>query len=158
MHRITNPDDIRPFIVGGNARFTVKNSQSGARWTYHVKAARNSRGELVSKFDVMTLRGPDNLADYISLGYLPSGASQNYYPLRGHNFSGSTEARSVFEWLWNILHHRNMNGSLRHSTLKHYPHVEFWHSGHCAACGRTLTVPDSILNGFGPVCYHKYRI
>ena len=27
--------------------------------------------------------------------------------------------------------------------------IEIWHEGKCGKCGRTLTVPDSIINGLG---------
>ena len=30
--------------------------------------------------------------------------------------------------------------------------VEFYHAGKCGCCGRTLTVPESIVTGLGPVC------
>ena len=30
-------------------------------------------------------------------------------------------------------------------------------TGKCSVCGRTLTNPESIARGMGPVCYRKYR-
>src|SRR5882672_9405186 len=36
-------------------------------------------------------------------------------------------------------------------------HIEIWHSGSCGRCGRTLTVPESVLSGFGPECINKMK-
>jgi len=42
---------------------------------------------------------------------------------------------------------------LRRKTLPEQ--VELFHFGHCAACGRTLTNPESIELGIGPECAKK---
>jgi hypothetical protein len=34
------------------------------------------------------------------------------------------------------------------------PNLEIWHEGRCGRCGRKLTVPESIHNGYGPECIH----
>jgi hypothetical protein len=33
--------------------------------------------------------------------------------------------------------------------------LEVWHEGRCGACGRRLTVPESIERGLGPECYGR---
>lgn len=35
---------------------------------------------------------------------------------------------------------------------KIYDCLRFWHQGYCGRCGKVLTVPKSIEQGFGPVC------
>jgi hypothetical protein len=35
---------------------------------------------------------------------------------------------------------------------KTHDDINFYHRGTCARCGRTLTVPESLVNGFGPEC------
>lgn len=49
----------------------------------------------------------------------------------------------VFPWLWQkyVDPVRNLPSQ-----------IEVWHEGRCGACGRRLTVPESIANGLGPVC------
>jgi hypothetical protein len=36
--------------------------------------------------------------------------------------------------------------------------LEVWHEGRCAKCGLKLTVPQSIMTGFGPTCAKKLGI
>jgi len=33
--------------------------------------------------------------------------------------------------------------------------VEFYHMGRCAACGLSLTNPESIETGYGPICRER---
>lgn len=52
-----------------------------------------------------------------------------------------------FAWFWKTL-----NGGTFPATF------EFWHEGRCAACARRLTVPQSIVTGFGPDCATRLGI
>jgi hypothetical protein len=36
--------------------------------------------------------------------------------------------------------------------------VEVHHNGHCARCGRMLTVPESLYTGFGPDCAQQIGV
>lgn len=35
------------------------------------------------------------------------------------------------------------------------PECEVWHDGTCARCGRTLTTPESVAAGLGPICANR---
>ena len=48
----------------------------------------------------------------------------------------------AWRWLWTRLNARAVLPA----------NVTVWHEGKCGACGRKLTVPDSIKSGIGPVC------
>lgn len=50
--------------------------------------------------------------------------------------------QKAFRWLWVQLTKGNELPDK----------VEVWHEGRCGACGRRLTVPESIAQGLGPVC------
>lgn len=52
-HLITDPDKILAFVTGGNAIFTVKNTNTGNRATYRVEKSG-------SDFTVMAFTGSDN--------------------------------------------------------------------------------------------------
>jgi hypothetical protein len=55
--------------------------------------------------------------------------------------SKDAQSVKVFEYVLN---------KLKTNTLPDF--IEAWHEGKCGKCGRTLTVPSSILNGLGPEC------
>lgn len=125
--------NIGTFITAGKARFTVQNTETGNRFTYRAKAAKDAPG----LFFVSLLTGANNESDYQYIGFIRGGA---FIP-GGRKSRISAEAPSVkaFGWVW-----RNA------SNLP--AKVEVHHEGCCGRCGRTLTVPESIKSGFGPEC------
>lgn len=126
--------DALKFILGGNALFTVKRTQTGQRFTYKVlidKAETSLR--------VYLLSGPDNTANYKRIGEI---VYENYMPtFKANVYTRGTDATDVFDVIF-----------LNLSIKLDMPGVEFWHSGRCCRCGRILTVPESIENGIGPEC------
>lgn len=127
--------DIRRFLLAGNARVTFRNTQTGNRFTYRIRASKDGRVHFVS-----LLRGTDNDADYSYFGFI----SRDRFVHGGARAKVGEEAVSVraFEWIW--------------KRLDELPAaVEVWHEGCCGRCGRALTVPESIASGLGPECASK---
>lgn len=126
-----NPEQFTPaqvtspkdFILAGNAYFTLRSEKTGTRYTYAVSKADAEPGKPEVWF-VGLLTGPDNTGDYSYLGI--SRMNADSLPVK------------AFTWTWEHL--GNLHG------------VEVWHEGRCGRCGRRLTVPESIQQGFGPEC------
>ena len=137
----TTINGIKQFILAGNSIFTIKNDQTGNRFTYKVVRAEDD-GKPKDMWFVSALTGSDNENSYTYMGII-----------NGNGFSLTkksrltSEAVSVkgFKWLWDMTaNNRNLPGNVR-----------FYHEGRCAKCGRKLTTPESIEAGYGPVCIGK---
>lgn len=132
QHSIPNPLE---FFTAGKAIFTVKNNETGNRFTFRVKSAKSQR----LLWFVSVLNGPNNSNDYLYIG-----------SIFGLKFTTTTNSKvnrqamsfKAFDWIWKHVNH--------YGPLPHY--VEVFHEGRCGRCGRKLTVPSSIKRGIGPEC------
>lgn len=134
-HQITTATAIAAFILAGNARFTVRNPNTGNRFTFRV---RQGKGENAPHF-VQVLTGPDNGADYCYLGTIFTDG--RFVVTRKSRISPDAPSARAFSWTWARLQAGRDLGP-----------AEVWHEGRCGRCGRALTVPESIESGLGPVC------
>lgn len=125
------------FIMGGNALFTVLH-HTGKRYTY--KVLQDQRKETI--FKVMVLYGPDNSTNYKQFGEINV---ESGVPLFRKFFT--RDHAEFFDIIF-----------LNISIGKEIPGIEIYHSGRCCRCGRTLTVPESIVSGIGPECAFKTSI
>lgn len=128
------------FALAGNATLTLRSTKTGARYTYRVRQAEDKPG----LFFVSFLRGSDNEGDYSYMGLIRGGKFQ---------LTAKSQLKTdslpvlAFEWVFRRL-------SAGAATAG----VEIWHAGKCGRCGRTLTVPESIQQGFGPECVTKMAV
>ena len=133
-HQITDPTTAKTFVTAGNSIFTIVNGATGSRLTYRVSKMKKGEGHFVA-----VLSGPDNTSNYSYLGCIWDGSKF----IHGKKSRIGLDAPSArgFRWFWSHL----SKGSIKDPC-------EFWHAGRCGACGRKLTVPESIASGLGPVC------
>lgn len=125
------------YILAGNATFTLVSPATGARFTYRVR-----RPDEDSPWFVSLLTGPDNEGDYRYLGFTRDGAE-----LRWSRKSCAGEDAASFKAIAWVLARLARGLDLRG--------VEVWHLGRCGRCGRSLTVPESIASGLGPICAER---
>ena len=118
-----------------SAIFTVQNNDTGNRLTYKVTKCK-SNDDL---YFVAVLRGPSNVSDYTYIGIIINGVFKLTAKSRVNKDSMSFKA---FQWLNTQF---NKNNKLP-------DHVHVYHEGRCGRCGKRLTVPESIISGFGPEC------
>jgi len=120
---------ILPFLSGEHALFTLVGQHS--RFTFKLSGEGDER-------KVFLLTGPDNDRSYSFMGTLNTKTDILW--------TSNPKAPSVqaLTWVWN----RCKRG------LSIEP-AQVMHHGRCARCGRTLTTPESILTGIGPVCIDK---
>ncbi len=135
-HKITDTKEALKFMFAGKSVVTFLNSQTGNRFTFKIKACKNS-----NIFFVSVLTGPDT---YSYIGTCIEGV---YKHGRKSNISTDAQSVKVFEYMLNRLKIGNLQSFL-----------EVWHEGHCGKCGRRLTVPSSILNGLGPECIKRLTL
>jgi len=124
----------RSYILGGNATFTLQNSLTGGRMTYRVR-----RPEPTTPHFVQVLTGPDNEASYTFLGTVFD--QQRFHHSPKSPIGPDAPSLRGFDWLFRHL-----------DELDRFPHVKFVPSGKCCRCGRRLTTPESVSDGYGPEC------
>jgi hypothetical protein len=126
-------------MLAGDARFTVVSAKSGTRFTYRVRAAdQEGRRPGGPSHFVSVLTGANNETDYGYLGLVREGAFEHG---RKSRISASAPSARVFAWFWRAA-----------ETGANLDQCEVHHEGRCGRCGRALTVPASIVSGFGPEC------
>jgi hypothetical protein len=135
---------IQFFTLAGDATFTLVSEASGARFTYRVREPEQLRGNITHFVSVLTGSDNENAFSYLgqvrSLDCWQQGVKSKIGP-------GAPSARA-FAYFW----HQVMARGVMPSKL------QFWHEGRCCACGRKLTVPDSLARGLGPDCAAKRGI
>jgi hypothetical protein len=132
--------DYTSFIKAGKAIFTLENKNSGNRFTYKVKKLKDKDIWFVS-----VLNGPDNYHNYHYLGTI---FGQEFRATGKSRISVDALSHKAFKWLNSML---NVNKPMPDG-------VYIYHEGRCGRCGKRLTVPSSILSGFGPECVKKQNI
>lgn len=125
------------FVLGGNATFTIENTETGNHFTFKVVQPAPDKPHFVR-----VLTGPDNENDFTFLGTIFD--NQTYRHGKRSPISPTAQSAKVFEWAWPRI--------LSHSLPQQ---VHLYHEGRCGRCGHKLTVPESIESGFGPECITK---
>ena len=150
--RLEYAGEIRHFMLGGNATFTLV--EGDERFTYQVKSAKRDReknwstgNQDKSKYFVSLLTGPSNTSDYQYMGMLNQNIDGAYQfgPTKASKITSEAKSFQLLTRLWRGVEHACVRP----------PMIEFWHEGHCCMCGRRLTVPESIASGIGPECASK---
>jgi len=136
-------DAVMEFMLAGNATFTLRSLRTGTRFTYRVRVKKEDADAKTEDptYFVSLLRGRDNESDYAYVGVLRRDLGLR---LTAASRMGR-RAPAVVGLVWFLDAAR-----CRREVLG--TRLEFWHEGRCGRCGRKLTVPQSILDGFGPEC------
>jgi hypothetical protein len=126
-------DSILPFLTGTNALFTMVGKES--RYTYRV--TQDPKNPNVLKLGVLS--GPNNTQDYRRLGSILKDSKEI------RSYTPDAPSVKAFRWVFERAK-RNMD----------IAPVQVLHHGRCCLCGRTLTTPESIRSGIGPVCAERF--
>lgn len=137
--QLTTPEAACLFIFAGNATVTLRSKVTGSRFTYKVRESDDG-----SVFFVSVLNGPDNWQNYQYIGQF-RGPDYSH----GRKSKVSPDAPSAKAFAWFALR-------LRAGIIPDV--LEVWHEGRCGACGRKLTVPESIATGLGPECSDRLGV
>lgn len=140
--KIETKDNIYLYVYGGRGRFTMTSKKSGV--SYEYKLSTMSKGH--PRYDENTY--------YVSvkhehgfgfMGVFKSDEDKYIHP-RSSDYKYDSKPVAGFLWLIKILK----------SDSEFPSDMEFRHMGVCSICGRSLTTPESIKLGIGPVCYERY--
>lgn len=125
------------FIFAGNSLFTVLNTNTGNRFTFKVKAAKEEKDSTDTKEThfVRVLTSPD-IYEFVGTTF-----ERKYKHSKKSRIGNEAQSVRVFSWII---------AQLTGGTLPQF--IEIWHEGRCGRCGRVLTVPSSIEVGIGPEC------
>jgi hypothetical protein len=132
---------ILNFIFGGNAVFTIKNNETGNRFTFKVVTMKEKKGDRNAPYFVRVLTGSD-IYSFIGTCFFKDGVWSYKHSENKSKVGKDAQSVQVFSYV------------LKHLQMKDLPsQVDVWHEGRCGRCGRQLTVPESIEHGFGPECF-----
>lgn len=147
MEKKLEQKDVLTFMLGGKALFTIKNSQTGNRFTYKVMVPKDKKPETSTIFFVKLLTGADNENSYKYIGHCTwTGSIWKFTHGKKSKISADAPGVVAFDYVFNkiVVAGKSLVGKSNE--------LEVWHEGKCCRCGRTLTVPESIENGIGPEC------
>ncbi len=133
----------KDFLLAGRAVFTVANPK-GERYTFRVSKKEPVEGSGYTRptYFISLLTGSDNENDFTYMGILVNG---RVVVTKASKFTVSSIPVQVAEWVCRLM--------LADRTV---PAGYFLgHEGKCGRCGRTLTVPSSLITGLGPDCAAK---
>lgn len=119
--------------------FTIINKETGDHRTFRIKKQAEGARFAPNAQIVGLLTGTDNESSYENFGFInPNGVG----------IWQKKKADRAFKAMGDLLHSLITQGE--ESPYAHRYTVK--HSEKCFICGRTLTTPDSIETGLGPVC------
>lgn len=151
--QLSSASDVRRFILGGKAIFTLQ-FRDGSHTTYKVQSAkRESRSNWSTgnqdktRYFVSALYGSDNANDYFYIGMIfrESNGRNNFAATAKSGAKPGSIVFDRFNLLWQTLESTNSLPEV----------VRFFHAGRCGFCGRLLTHPESLASGIGPECSGK---
>lgn len=135
-------EQVKQYILAGNCIFTLYSKKLDTRYTFKIQQDKNNEERYFAK----VLFGPDNENDYRYIGLFYSDtlglktSSAAHIPYTAPQFVMLQYFLKIVqgEYPWP-------------DTCQFYP------SGKCCRCGRTLTTPESIESGIGPECKKYIR-
>ena len=135
-------DDIKNFIFGGNATFTIVNTDSKKYFPFKVRKSKDSD----EVFFVSIMNHSVNNYNHNFLGTFFS-KDNCYKTSKKSSIKSDTTSSKVISWFFNYFI----------NSEEKYPTVQVYHDGKCGKCGRKLTTPESVKSGLGPICGGKNR-
>jgi len=135
MNNLTSP---LPFILAGNATFTIQSKRSGKHFTYTIRQRHEDQPHFVS---VLINFNGHSFFKYLGTIF----NERNYHHGKKSEIGKNAPSEIAFRWAWQHI----LNDDLDQMTI--------YHIGYCGRCGKELTNPESIENGIGPVCIKKMQ-
>lgn len=151
--RLENKDDIQMYLFGGNGRFILKSSKSNKGYEYKIKKPSKTIYDGYTK--VPNPRYDENLLfvssrlneeqDFSFIGTIRI-EENTYTHSRKSKVDKSHDVVKGIMWLVKQFDNNSDFPS----------EMEFLHMGICSCCSKSLTTPDSIKLGIGPVCFKRF--
>lgn len=136
MERLAK-ERVKSFVLGGNAIITIESGITGKHFTYRIDRSKTDP----NLYFVKSLRGADNLSDYVYIGCYYAD-TKHFHPEKRY------EGMVTYAWPKSL---QAINYMFK--FLDNIPdNLHVYHEGRCCVCGRRLTTPESIAAGVGPEC------
>ena len=149
IYKLESVEDIKRFIVGGKAILTLESKRTGKWFTYRIKKANKDDDN--SPFFVSVLTGMDNDSAYTYMGTIFQNENKlNFKLTKNSKIKEDALSYKAFIFFFNLL----LNNKL-------HEEICIYHRGICARCGRTLTVPESLIMSLSNMTLsnvHKQKI
>lgn len=128
-----------------NGTYTVVNRESGEHRTFRVETQAADAKFAAGKRIVSLLTGPNNGSDYTGFGFVDDDGIHVWAKRREKPEGKRWSPWEVYAiMLWDLA----AEGGTRHYESQYAVRL----AGTCLRCNRTLTTPDSIERGIGPIC------
>lgn len=133
----------KDFILAGNAIFTVVGAHSRFTFKVNAKESINPRDPEPTYF-ASVLTGGNNETAYTYMAIVDKQTGVLRFT-RGSKIQPNAPAAVALAW------------TLKRLWAGHGlpAPAAVYHEGRCGRCGRPLTVPESIVTGFGPDCAER---
>lgn len=130
-----------------NGIITMRNPATGRHRTIRIKTQKPDADFAAGERIAALLNGPNNDSDYQQFAFIkPGGRVIVWKRFRGENMAEGDGGLSQYERLaW----------MLQDPARYEAQGVEYEFATTCRRCNRTLTTPESIRDGIGPVCAAK---
>ena len=125
-------------LLTHNGLFTVKSVRTGEHRTFRVRTQKSNAEFAPGKRIVSLLSGPDNCNNYTQFAFVSEVDGRPHVNVWSKKYS--LKYCALAKMLENLDAHEK-NGL-----------VEVYVSTTCRVCNRTLTTPDSVRSGIGPIC------
>lgn len=129
-----------------NGKYTIQNRATGEHRTFYVRTQKADAKFAPGARVAALLTGSDNDSDssYQGFGFVNNDGIRVWSSKRG-TVAGK---KSSWEWYAEMLWSLAVDGGASEFAEKYSLLME----GRCVKCNRTLTEPESIRTGIGPVC------
>lgn len=121
-------------VLTHNGKFTVKSLRTGDHRTFRIHTQSVDASFAPGKRVLSLLTGPDNENDYKGFAFVDSDGIHLWQRC-------DTETYQKYAAMLGKLHEHEAEGR-----------VEVLASTSCRVCNRSLTDPESVKSGIGPVC------
>jgi hypothetical protein len=126
-----------------NGIYTIQNRTTGEHRTFRVKTQRPDATFAPGQRVIGILSGGDNTKNYTGFGFVTDAGITVWTKKRGDGVT-----RSAFEWYAAMVWSLGVDGGASEFAEQY----SIMLSGECVRCNRTLTTPESIKAGIGPIC------
>lgn len=138
---MNKPQITKEFLTAGRARFLVSNP-SGLQYTFQIKFWESKKTGRVLYF--VSAQERSQWMEFVKMGTLNTDDWLLEHDPRSE-IDFTHPAIAIFNWAVSRI--------VNEMSLPEGYSIR--HCGVCGACGRPLSVEESVIRGIGPVCYGK---
>lgn len=139
---MSQPEITAEFLTAGNARFLVTNRE-GTQYTFRIKRWESKKTGRI--FFFVDAQERSQGMEFVKMGTMDPDTFVFSHGGDRAQISADHTAVKVFEWAVDMI--------FGEYDLPEGYNIK--HCGTCGACGRPLSVEESVIRGIGPVCYGK---